>query len=100
MTLITNLRHYLGEDLSLITIPPPAAALREFLGCIVEEVTSRAPDDENYVTRLKCRLGCGGDIIAFVDSNDPSIIKWSCMSCQDQGQLTGWEGTVWDKSSD
>ncbi len=99
MALIANLRHYLGDDLSLVEIPVPAATLREFLGCLVEAVTSRDPDDENYVTPLKCRYGCDGDIIAFFDPNVPSTIKWSCFFCKDEGQLTGWEGTVWDKSS-
>ena len=102
MALIANLRHYLGDDLSLVKIPIPAAALREFLGGLVEAVTSRDPDDENYVTQLKCRHssdGCDGDVIAFFDPNDPSIIKWSCFFCEGEGQITGWEGTVWDKSS-
>lgn len=99
MALIANLRHYLGDDLGLIEIPVPAATLREFLGCLVEAVTSRDPDDENYVTPLKCRQGCDGDIFALFDPGDSSTIVWSCMSCEDQGMLTGWEGTVWDKSS-
>jgi len=100
MALIANLSHYLGDDLSLIKIPAPAAAIREFLGCIAEAVTSRDPDDVNYVTKLKCRKGsggCDGDIIAFFDQDNPSIIKWSCMFCKDEGQLTGWERTIWDK---
>ena len=103
MALIANLRHYLGDDLSLAKIPAPAATLREFLGCLVEAVTSRDPDDENYVTPLKCRLGsggCDGQIIAFFDPKDSSVIKWSCMFCEECGQITGWEDTVWDKSSD
>ena len=101
MAFIANLRHYLGDDLSLIKIPGPAVAIREFLGCLVEAVTSRDPGDENYVTHLKCRRGsdgCDGDIIAFFDPNAPSIIRWTCMLCKDEGQLTGWEGTLWDKS--
>ena len=102
MAFIANLRHYLGEDLSLIKIPGPAAAIREFLGCLVEAVTSRDPGDENYVTQLKCRHGsggCDGDVVAFFDPNDLSIIRWDCISCDDEGYLTGWEGTLWDKSN-
>jgi hypothetical protein len=99
MALIANLSHYLGDDLSLIKIPAPAAAIREFLGCIAEAVTSRDPDDENYVTPLKCRLHCNSDIIAFFDQDNPSIIKWSCMFCKDEGQLTGWERTTGTKGS-
>jgi hypothetical protein len=102
MALIANLSHYLGDDLSLIKIPAPAAAIREFLGCIAEAVTSRDPDDVNYVTKLKCRKGsggCDGAIIAFFDQDNPSIIKWSCMFCKDEGQLTGWERTTGTKGS-
>ena len=102
MALIANLRHYLGDDLSLIKIPSPAAALREFLGSLVEAVTSRDPGDKNYNTQLKCRHGsdgCDGEVIAFFNPNDPLTIKWLCTVCEDEGQLTGWEGTVWDKSS-
>ncbi len=99
MAFIANLRHYLGDDLSLIKIPAPAAKIREFLGCLVEAVTSRDTDDENYGTELGCRYGCENIIVAFFDKDDPSIIHWFCGGCEDKGQLTGWEGTVWDKSS-
>ena len=99
MMMVTNLKHYLGKDLSLINIPAPAATLREFLGCIVEAVTSREPDDENYGTELSCRQGCESIMIAFYDKTDPSVIHWSCSSCEDMGQITGWQDTVWDKST-
>ena len=103
MALIANLRHYLGDDLSLVKIPAPAATLREFLGCVVEAVTSRDPGQRKYMTALKCRYGstgCDGNIVAYFDPDDSSTIKWACMTCDDEGYLTGWEGTIWDKSSD
>ena len=85
MALIANLSHYLGEDLGLIKIPAPAAALREFLGCIVEEVTSRDPGGENYGTELSCRQGCENNMIAFHDKTDPSVNHWTCSTCGDEG---------------
>jgi hypothetical protein len=100
MALIATLRHYLGDDLSLIKIPAPAAALREFLGCIVEAVTARDPGDEDYGTELSCRQGCEiceSIMLAFHDKTDPSVICWTCSTCGDEGQITGWEGTIWDK---
>jgi hypothetical protein len=100
MALIANLKHYLGDDLSLIKLPGPAAGLREFLGCITEAVTLRDPEDEDYGTELTCRRGCESIIFAFYDETDASIIQWFCSSCDDKGQLTGWEGTVWDKRSE
>jgi len=97
MALIANLSHYLGDDLSLIKLPAPASAIREFLGCVVEAVTSRDPDDLNYVTKLKCRKKCNGSIVGEYNQDNPSIIRWYCTSCKDEGQLTGWEKTLWDK---
>lgn len=97
MALIANLRHYLGDDLSLIKIPAPAAGLREFLGCIAEAVTSREPNDKKYSTHLQCRNKCGQNLIAYYSPDDRSIIKWFCNQCEDEGFLSGWEGTVWDK---
>lgn len=97
--LVTNLRHYLGEDLSLIELTKEAAGLREYLGCITEAVTSRAPGDQDYGTMLNCRMGCGEDgiVVAYLDNSDPSTILWFCTCCDDKGQLTGWQDTVWDK---
>ena len=97
--LIANLTHYLGEDLSLIKIPPPAAMLREFLGCIAEAVTSRDPCDQDYGTDFGCRSCGDGIVVAYFNQVDRSVILWRCTSCDERGQLTGWEGTVWDKSS-
>jgi hypothetical protein len=100
--LVTNLRHYLGEDLSLIKLPREAAGLREYLGCITEAVTSRVPHDQNYGTELNCRMGCGenGIVVAYFDNSVPRIIHWYCTCCDDKGQLTGWEDTIWDKRSE
>ena len=97
MALIANLRHYLGDDLSIIDIPLPAAVLRDFLGSIVETVTSRDPDDKSYSTLIQCRKNCGHNVIAYYSPDDPSIIKWFCTKCDDEGLLSGWEDTNWDK---
>ena len=97
MALIANLRHYLGDDLSIIDIPLPAAVLRDFLGSIVEIVTSRDPDDKRYSTPIQCRKNCGQNVIAYYSPDDPLIIKWFCTKCDDEGLLSGWEGTNWDK---
>ena len=99
MALIANLRHYLGENLSLIEIPAPAATLREFLGCIAEAVTSRNPCEQNYGTNLRCWCCEDGIVVAYFDKADKLVILWRCTSCDERGQLTGWEGTLWDKSS-
>ena len=73
MALIVNLRHYLGEDLSLIKIPPPATALREFLGCIVESVPSRDPDENDDFTELAQLSHLGTKIGGFDSASGVSF---------------------------
>jgi hypothetical protein len=99
MALIANIKHYLGPGLSLIPIPSAEATTREFLGRLVKAVTSRDPDDLSCFTQIPCpnRLaGCEGDILAGYDQEIPSVIHWSCTSCDESGLLSGWENTVWD----
>jgi len=36
-----------------------------------------------------------GDIFAI--EIDETVIQWTCSTCGDEGQITGWEDTVWDK---
>lgn len=101
--LVADIRHYLGQDLSIIDLPAPAARIRDYLGSIVEAVTSRNPQQEDYVTSVRCRRRpghrrCKGEIIACFDETEPSAIKWFCPFCGDSGYIRGWQGTAWDRS--
>ena len=103
--LIADMRHYLGPGLSFIELPGPAARLRDYLGLIVEAVTSRNREQSDYVTEVQCRRRpghrrCEGDIIACLDENEPSAIKWYCPFCGDGGYIRGWEGTMWDGTAE
>jgi hypothetical protein len=100
MAIIADIRHYFGEVLNSAYSKGYGENLREFLGSIVEAVTSRDPDEVNCVTELQCYLGlggCDGQIIAYFEPTDPSIIKWSCILCEECGSITGWENSIWDK---
>ena len=101
--LVADIRHYLGKDLSIIDLPAPAARIRDYLGSIVEAVTSRNPQQEDYVTSVRCRRRpghrrCDGEIIACFDETEPSAIKWFCPFCGDGGYIRGWQATAWDRS--
>jgi hypothetical protein len=101
---VTDMRHYLGQDLSLIELPAPASKLRDYLGSIIEAVTLRDCEQNNYVIHVRCRRRpghrqCEGNIIACFDEAEPSAIKWYCLSCGDKGYIRGWGGTVWDRTS-
>ena len=98
-----DIRHYLGQDLSFIKLPAPAARLRDYLGSIVEVVTLRDGEEVDYVTQVRCRRRpehrqCEGYIVPCFDEAEPSAIKWLCPICGDGGYIRGWEGTFWDKT--
>jgi uncharacterized protein len=101
-TLFTNIRFLLKEDGTLGDLPKPASRLAEFLGGIVEEVSFRR-HDEPASTAIDCRRRpghrrCAGKIVAGVDALRSFQIEWHCPVCGDQGIISGWQGTFWDKS--
>ena len=97
--LVINMRHYLGEHLEFIEIPGPAVRLRDFIGSIIAAVTACPPTDVNRGTNVKCRhiRKCKGEIIGHIDTKNTEEIHWFCDSCQEQGIITGWEQTHWNK---
>jgi len=101
--LIADLRHYLGQDLSLVELPAEAARLRDYLGSIVAAVTLRNDWESDKKTVISCRRypghkRCEGKITAYFDEKEPSAIKWLCPICGDGGYIRGWEVTFWDKT--
>ena len=100
-TLIADLTHYLDDDGSLAEMPEPAARLAVHLCALVEAVTGRLPADPNHVTNVVCRRRpkhkpCDGEIIAFIQEDDPTVICWTCPFCGDNGYIRGWENSRWD----
>ena len=100
--LIADMRHYLGDDLSLIELHAEATRLRDYLGSIIAVVTLRNSYETDSETPIRCRRRpghkrCKGNIIAYFDETEPSAIKWGCYFCGDSGYISGWEGTFWYK---
>jgi hypothetical protein len=53
-------------------------------------------------TILRCRRRprrrpCGGLLTIFFDV-DTFDVLWFCPNCDDNGRISGWEGTFWDSS--
>jgi len=99
--LIADMRHYLNEDGSLPDLPEPALNLAFHLGTIVGWV-SRFPSNKLQATNVPCRRRprrrrCLGEIQACLDPNTGAI-EWTCPFCSDSGTISGWEGTLWDKT--
>ncbi len=101
-TWITNMLHSLDDDGELAAQAGPARRLAEYMGSIVEAVTSRQPEDDDWVTAIQCRRRpghkrCIGPIIAGYAEDDPTTIVWGCPVCKDEGYISGWQETLWDK---
>jgi len=100
-TWVTNMLHYLDEDGAFTLGPGPARRLAEYQGSIVEAVTSR-PADEDWMTTIQCRrrpghVRCIAPIIAGYAQDNPTAIVWGCPLCGDEGYISGWQETLWDK---
>jgi hypothetical protein len=82
-------------------LPEPALNLAFHLGAIVGWV-SRSPSMDLQFTNVPCRQRpsrrrCLGEIQARIVPNTGTI-EWTCPVCGDDGTITGWEGTLWDKT--
>jgi hypothetical protein len=96
-TWITDLRHFLGDDGYVVSIPGKRLAQR--LCQIVAMVTQQANDTPRHAT-LACRRRprhqpCPGQIQAGFDGAT-SRIRWLCPRCGDNGWISGWQETHWD----
>jgi len=102
MAYISNLQHYLDSNGSFpVDMPGPARELATFLGMVVTAATS-AKDVAGLQTTVPCRMrhtaGCAGTLRAgFLVPEDS--IQWTCPVCGDEGFISGWQGTAWDKAS-
>lgn len=101
----TDIRHFLDAyGYPAPDLPRPAERLMEYLGSIIEAVTSGNQRKATKITGVRCRsrLGhrrCEGRILAAVAEANPEAIEWECPLCTDRGSISGWRGNMWDKMS-
>ena len=98
-TFITDMTHFEG-------IPPGAShesarRIAQFFGAIVS-AGSVFPADVLVDAALFCRrrpgrTRCPGHLQIYRDSVS-GIITWHCSQCDDQGEISNWEGTSWNLS--
>jgi hypothetical protein len=100
---ITDIRHFLNEDGTIPKLLPPAARLADYFGSIIDAVTSQINNNIPAIsTGIRCRRRpgrkrCTGEIIASLDWQNALHIKWYCPVCGDNGIISGWQETIWDR---
>jgi hypothetical protein len=101
-TWYTNATHFLNEEGQIAEMPGPATALAVFLRSVVGWVTMRYACTAER-TNITCRRSpgrqrCLGEIGAYL-LPDTGQIVYMCPECGDNGVITGWKGTSWDRSA-
>ncbi len=100
-TYVIDIRHYLDEGGNLPALPAPAMAIALFCGSIVAWV-SGWPGPDGELTNVPCRRSrsrppCYGEVYARLSARDE--VEWRCRVCGEQGTISGWRGTRWDRSA-
>jgi hypothetical protein len=80
-------------------VPGPARRMAEHLGSIVRAATA-VESGTPWVSAVPCRRRpnrrqCPGTMAVF-RTDLPRTIEWRCMSCADEGVISGWERSPFD----
>lgn len=96
---ITDMTHF--EGIPSGPSHEPARRIGRFFGAIVS-AASVSPADKLIESALFCRrrpgrIRCLGHLQIRRDSIS-GVIFWHCSRCDDQGEISNWEGTSWNLS--
>ena len=96
-TWIIDLRHYLTPDGAIADFAGRARA--EFFASIVVDATTANTDD---ALSVQCRRRprhqrCAGIIVSYLCADKDESIRWYCPVCDDDGSISGWQNTRWDR---
>lgn len=88
--------HFLDESGNIPKqMPKEARELASFFALLIDITTKNIPSTLTS-TNIRCfENGCDGLIKSeFLKANDE--IHWVCSKCQNEGRISGWQGTKWD----
>jgi hypothetical protein len=93
---ITNIQHLLDASAKMPKeMPKEARELIGFLILIIDTTTKNLPHTLTH-TDIRCfEKGCSG-IIKTALRPDTEEIHWFCPDCENEGLISGWQGTKWD----
>lgn len=101
-TWVTDIGHFLdGRGEFPHDLPGPALNLASHIADIILATTSRKTIIEKVVTDVKCRRRPGRKkCVGVIESLfEPDLrIRWFCPVCGDNGYISGWRGTKWDRA--
>ena len=96
-TWIVDLSHYLTQAGAIADMPSRARLLAEYFASIVVDATSNLDDPPSVQCRRRpAHRRCTGLIMCYPANDDLDRIYWYCPACNDNGMISGWQGTLWD----
>ncbi|MDA3823214.1 MAG: hypothetical protein PF450_11485 [Bacteroidales bacterium] len=79
-------------------MPEEALEMASYLTFIIESATD-FDSESGFDTGIPCiNKPCKGIIHSSVLVEKDNEIYWWCPKCKEEGIITEWEGTQWDKS--
>ena len=100
-TFYSDVRHFQDDEGEITGSTRPGAVIASFLRSVVGWVAMRhalIPERTNVTCRkVAGRLRCRGEIHAYLDPK-AGVILYECPYCGDNGVISGWEETTWNRS--
>ena len=95
---ISNMQHFLDETGNIpIQMPKQARELASFMAFVVD-TTTKTLSSTLTSTDIRCfNKGCHG-LIKTALMRKTEEIHWYCPDCENEGVISGWQGTKWDNS--
>lgn len=92
---IVDARHFLDDKGAIAPSKGPARALAEFCAGLIAYATDFDSVGVPAPTCFRCRKS---KVQAVIDDDD-AVCRW-CPRCATEGQISHWQGTLWDLSID
>lgn len=97
---ISNIQHFLDAQGNIPKqMPKEAREMASFFALVIDTCTNKLPN-KLTPTDIRCfGKGCQGTTrIEYLPSTGE--IHWICSRCENEGKISGWQGTRWYNRSD
>jgi hypothetical protein len=92
-----HLPDLLADNGTIAAYSPSGLRLAKYWTAIVGQASNYDEQTTLRCRRRPQRRPCGGLLTLFFDV-DTFDVLWFCPVCDDNGRISGWEGTFWDNS--